>query len=138
METTKIPENAFTANHPIEFYKLSERKRVFYIDNIEKRIGLEYYIYSEESQGWYKRNLTERLNPFEDIVQDILLGYIKIVYTDDDTEQLKRVIERDKLTGYISLLRRSIGECNQSTANGKLQDTGWFTKDSIYQGYRNV
>ena len=135
---TEMSPTAFTCIHPIEFFRLKDRKRVYYEENIERRVGMTYYVFSEHSQGWFKRVLTDDIDLIE-LKMDILLGYVKLDYTPEEQAEIKAIIKRDKLPSYRAFLRMCVGENKQSLIKGtKRNDSQWQTKQNRYTNLRNL
>ena len=136
-KTTTLPKQAFTCIHFIEFYRLLERKRVYYADNITLRYGLTYYIYSEHSDGWYRRTLAD-VDPEEELGFDILLGYVKIEYSEEEQDEIKKIMQRDNIKSYKAFVRRCVGEYRQSTITKKSRNDKWTTEHKRYTSLRNL
>jgi len=136
-KTVVAPKESFKCTHFLEFYKLKPGCRLFIEDNLELRIGLEYYIYSEKEKGWYRREFTGHLAPSE-LFLDILLGNIRLVYTLEEINVIKAYNKRNGLKNYGEYMRKMISEYKQSRIEGRKRYTeDWETKSKIYRNYKN-
>jgi len=140
LEDMPYPSNYKDSERIINYQKRQYKKALqdwtFIKENIELRIGMNYYIYSEKSQGFYLRKVEGQVDYMKHFFYEIMQGHLKLVYSPEDIQQIKEFMELKGIDTYTVYLRQIIGDYSKEELKGRkryMED--WETKHKNYEQY---
>jgi len=119
----KLPDGCWKARYEAEFYRLLPRKRQAYEGNREFK-SIRYLIFSKYSRKFYERTLSDA-DTEENIAYYLLQGLLYIYPTDEDKEEIREDVEKEKL-GYWLLNKRRQAEMDWDRQRGLRNDGNGF------------
>jgi len=120
----KLPDGAWKARYEAEFYRLLPRKRQMYDGNYEVKEGLRYLIWSHYARKYYERTLNPLQDTEENIQYYVKQGVMYIWPTEDNKQEIREDVEREKLSYWKLMYRRNMelefdrNKNNKHTGNG--------------------